>query len=524
MSTESGDHPVVPAEAPEPSTEVPVHLSEEEAPHGAFFYACLIIGWAVIVFGLHGMVANAGQTNPSALARILVGLNVVNDAVVIPLLVVAGFLSRRVLPRWALVPVQVGSDRLSHGPALCVSPARRLGSNGASRIQPLAVGLRAERGRRPRIDLACLCPPGPMVMATLATDALNEEAGPSRPTPARARGAQVTRLVVVVVAFVPIASYLAVALRQLGYPYELEWMEGGAVEIVARVVHGQAIYVAPSLHYVPYTYTPLYFWVSAAVAHLTGLSFLPLRLVSLTASVGCLAVLFGLVWRETDDPVAGVVASGFFAATFEVGGAWLDIGRVDSLFLLFLLLAVAAGRRARDWPGGVLVGLLVFAAFFTKQIGLVALAPILVYLLAVRRRVGIAALLTSVVAVTGSTLFLQSESHGWYGYYIYTELAHQAPDPRVWLHFLPGDIASPVGFAFLLAILGRGSGSGVASAPPGGASGAWSWSASSGPPSSPACTRAGARKYSSRPTPPWPSSAPSATTPSGEAASAVPPS
>lgn len=107
MSTESGDHPVVPAEAPEPSTEVPVHLSEEEAPHGAFFYACLIIGWAVIVFGLHGMVANAGQTNPSALARILVGLNVVNDAVVIPLLVVAGFLSRRVLPRWALVPVQV---------------------------------------------------------------------------------------------------------------------------------------------------------------------------------------------------------------------------------------------------------------------------------------------------------------------------------------------------------------------------------------------------------------------------------
>ena len=92
----------------------------------------------------------------------------------------------------------------------------------------------------------------------------------------------------VVVALVPIAVYLYVALRQLGYPYELEWMEGGSVEIVGRVLHGQALYVAPSLHYVPYTYPPLYFWVSALVAKMTGLSFLPLRLVSFVSSLGCL--------------------------------------------------------------------------------------------------------------------------------------------------------------------------------------------------------------------------------------------
>jgi len=292
-------------------------------------------------------------------------------------------------------------------------------------------------------------------MATLAVDSqLSTGApapAPSRPGSLAVRGA---RVVVVVASLVPIGSYLYIALRQLGYPYELEWMEGGAVEIVGRVVHGQGLYVAPSIHYVPYTYTPLYFWISGALAHLTGLSFLPLRLVSMGASVGCLALLFWLVWRETEDPVAGVLASGLFAATFEVGGAWLDIGRVDSLLLFFMLLGVAAARRARSWRGGVVFGLFVFAAFFTKQTGLLALAPLLVYVAATRRQVGAGALVTVAVTVIGSSAFMQSASHGWYWYYVYGELAHQPQDSSVWLHFVPGDILSPVGFAVALAAVG----------------------------------------------------------------------
>ena len=86
----------------------------------------------------------------------------------------------------------------------------------------------------------------------------------------------------------PTAVYLYVALRRIGYPYELEWLEGGAVEIVRRVAEGQSIYVQPSLHYVPYPYTPLYFWVSGALAHVTGVGFLPLRLVSLLVVPGLL--------------------------------------------------------------------------------------------------------------------------------------------------------------------------------------------------------------------------------------------
>ena len=46
------------------------------------------------------------------------------------------------------------------------------------------------------------------------------------------------------------------------------------------------LYTPPTLAYVSYTYTPFYAWVSAAVAEVTGVGFLPLRLVSLGSLTG----------------------------------------------------------------------------------------------------------------------------------------------------------------------------------------------------------------------------------------------
>ena len=103
---------------------------------------------------------------------------------------------------------------------------------------------------------------------------------------------------------------------------------------------------SPRLHYVPYPYSPLYFWVSGALARVTGVGFLPLRLVSLVSSLGLCAVLVRIVWRETGDVVAGVVASGLFTATFAVSGAWFDIGRVDSL------APVPPPAARSTWPAG----------------------------------------------------------------------------------------------------------------------------------------------------------------------------
>ncbi len=256
----------------------------------------------------------------------------------------------------------------------------------------------------------------------------------------RGRTLLVSRGLIVVISLVPTLVYLFVALHRIGYPYELEWLEGGAVEIAGRVAHGQAIYVAPSIHYVPYPYTPLYFWITGTLARITGVGFLPLRLVSLLSSLGACALLVRIVWRETGDVVAGVVASGLFTATFVVSGAWLDIGRVDSLALFLLLAAVYRGRHAQGISGGIVVGLLAFLAFMTKQSALVAMAPVLVVLLVCRRRVGVPALATVAVLVVGSTYLLDASSHGWYGYYAFQELLDQGEVRSVWRTFFTKDL------------------------------------------------------------------------------------
>jgi len=223
---------------------------------------------------------------------------------------------------------------------------------------------------------------------------------------------------------------------------------------VQRVHTGHALYVQPSLHYVPWPYPPLYFWVSAGVAQATGVGFVALRLVSFAASLGTFAVIFAIVRSDARDRVAGLCAVGLFAATFRLTGAWLDIGRVDSLFLLLFLLAALVARRASSWRGGVAVGALVFLAFFTKQTALAAALPLLAWLLVRRPRVGASALGTSAVLVVGSTLVMNALSHGWYGYYVFGELGHQPLVSSAFIGFWVNDLWHPLGIALLVGVAG----------------------------------------------------------------------
>lgn len=247
-------------------------------------------------------------------------------------------------------------------------------------------------------------------------------------------------MIVGLAVLVPIAVYLWAALHRLNYPYELNWIEGGGVEIVRRAMQGKSLYTAPTLGYVSYTYTPLYAWVSAAVAEITGIGFLPLRLVSFASSLVAIGALWRLTVDGTGDRVAGAVAAGLFAASYSLTGWWFDVGRLDSLFVALTLVALLLGRRARGIPGGAAVGAVAFLAFFTKQIGLLAVMPALLWLALIRPRAGVTAVAVLAALVAGSTLLLDGLTHGWYWYYIVSELAGQPWDSRVlvgfWIHSL----------------------------------------------------------------------------------------
>jgi len=249
-----------------------------------------------------------------------------------------------------------------------------------------------------------------------------------------------------------IGTYVLVALVRLRYPFELQWMEGGAVEHVRRLLAGQPLYVRPSPAFVVYGYPPLYFLVSAAVAAITGVGFLPLRLVSLTSSLGTMALIAALVRRETGRWLPGLVATGLFAAAYRAGGAWYDVGRVDSLFVFLLVAAIMVARFCTTGRGGAAAGLLLALAALTKQSAVLAALPVLGYLVVTRRKVGLVAMAGFVLPLALAVAALDLMSSGWFHFAVVNVFLGHPVDGHALLGFFTRDLGRHAGVAIVTVV------------------------------------------------------------------------
>ena len=80
-------------------------MSEE--PRGrALFWISAAMGWGVIAFGLRGIFQHSLDTRPADLARFVVGGALLHDLLVAPLVIVAGVVVARAVPRRARAAVQ----------------------------------------------------------------------------------------------------------------------------------------------------------------------------------------------------------------------------------------------------------------------------------------------------------------------------------------------------------------------------------------------------------------------------------
>jgi hypothetical protein len=82
-------------------------LNADTERHGAIFWIGLAVGWVIIIIGLFGIFDHGSQANPLKVFRLLIGLNIFNDAVVVPVVLCVAFALQRWAPRWLLAPAQV---------------------------------------------------------------------------------------------------------------------------------------------------------------------------------------------------------------------------------------------------------------------------------------------------------------------------------------------------------------------------------------------------------------------------------
>ena len=239
---------------------------------------------------------------------------------------------------------------------------------------------------------------------------------PSGPGLARLTAVLHTLLAIGAGAYIALLIVL-VGLR-VGYPFELEWLEGAMVDHVRTILSGAPLYAKPSLAFIPLTYTPLYFYVAAALSKVIGVGFLPLRLISIAASAGVLGILYRLAARESGDIRAGILAAGLFAAMFGWTDGWFDLARNDSLFLMLALLAIYVLRWHTSPAAYVCAGVLMALSFLVKQTGLVVSIPLALFC-AWRGRLAFAYFAGTVAAIVlGTTIVLDRVFDGWYLYYV----------------------------------------------------------------------------------------------------------
>jgi len=237
-------------------------------------------------------------------------------------------------------------------------------------------------------------------------------------------------------AAVALGAFLYITSKRVGYPFDLEWCESPDLHIVQRILQGKAVYAAPSMEFVSFAYTPFYFYISALSSLPLGLSYLPLRMVSLTASLCTVSLIFLFVKRETGNRLWSCIAAGLFAATNGILSGWFDLARVDALFVALLMASIYVLRfHGASGPSAVLAGLLLFLTWFTKQSVAGIIPPLMLYLLVIRPRYTLIMGAVFLSAVMVSTLVLDGISDGWFLFYSFDLLRHHKLLPEQWLGY-----------------------------------------------------------------------------------------
>jgi hypothetical protein len=204
-------------------------------------------------------------------------------------------------------------------------------------------------------------------------------------------------------------------LLRVGYPFDLEWMEGGMLLHADRVLKGEGIYVPPSMEFIPFIYPPLYPWVLAACAKVFGLGYAVGRTISFLGTLVACGALVAAVRREGGTILLGLGAVGLFLSTYDETGAFMDLVRADGLTIALLSWSFVCAR-GQSWRAA---GLLLVLAFMGKHTNAVFGLPTLLWAWRFHgRAAAIRYALWSVVPALLFTGGLELATHGWFLTYL----------------------------------------------------------------------------------------------------------
>lgn len=214
-----------------------------------------------------------------------------------------------------------------------------------------------------------------------------------------------------------VVFFVYAAATRFQYPVELEWMSGGVLDHVDRVGHGQPIYVAPSVAFIPFLYPPLYYWLSAVVAKAMTVQ-AACRVVSILATIATAFFAHRAARKLGATPFWALCGTALFVGAYSLTGFWYDLERADLLMMAMLMggLVLAVGRRAL-LPTAI-AGALVGGAFLAKQpASIFFIAAVAGLALARSWKRALAFATGGLLVLVPSLALLSVKTDGWFWFY-----------------------------------------------------------------------------------------------------------
>ena len=253
---------------------------------------------------------------------------------------------------------------------------------------------------------------------------------------------KVARAAALVAAAWAFASLAWVVAHRVAYPFDLEWLEGATLWHAERLADGLPLYPPPSLAFVPHPYPPLYPALIALLARACGgVSYALGRALSTASFAGALAIGWRFVRRESGSRALATAAMAIPCAAYVAVGAWYDLVRVDSLWLLLTAAGTTLAWRARRSTAGVAAAaLLLVAAFFTKQTAAPFMVAVAMALFVVERRAALVFVAALALAGLPALWAMQRAAGGWFWFYLFAVHQSHAFFPLAALR-VPGRLA-----------------------------------------------------------------------------------
>jgi len=224
----------------------------------------------------------------------------------------------------------------------------------------------------------------------------------------------------VIAALVFSAMYFLVAIPRIFYPYDLDFLEDSMLMQSLRIAGGQPVYAPPNADFVPHVYMPLYIWLGGWLFKITGPGFVPLRLMSLAATIATAMMIYRIARRESGLRWIAIACAGLWLGGYRITDGWYELVRVDSLFTALSLGGMLVGVYADGSGRRLSLPAIVLAlAFLTKQIGVIFAIGLTIYLLAaIGRRAWLFPIMCAVLTIP-PIVMLNALTENWFSYYAF---------------------------------------------------------------------------------------------------------